>query len=158
MVLTVSCGGDGSGSTNPLLTEWDTPFGVPPFDKIQVSDYEPAFSAAMKEHNDEIKAITKDKSEAGFDNVILAYDRSGESLRRISNVFWLLSAANTSPEMQAVEEKMGPRLAEHSDGIMMNGALFDKIKSVYDNRAGLGLDPLQMRLLEKTYTDSKSTK
>lgn len=151
MALSVSCNGNQSKSTNPLLSEWDTPFGVPPFDKIQVSDYEPAFMASMKEHNEEIEAIVKDKSDPGFENVILAFDRSGDRLRQISYIFDLLCSANTSPEMQAVEEKMMPLLSAHSDGVMMNEKLFAKIKNVYDNRSGMGLDGLQMRLLEKIY-------
>ncbi len=152
MALSVSCDCNRQESSNPLLSEWDTPFGVPPFDKIQVSDYEPAFKAAMEEHNDEIKSITKDKSEPDFENVILAFDRSGDRLRRITNVFELLCSANTNPEMQAVEEKMVPLMSEHSDGVMMNEELFAKIKSVYDRRESLGLDELQLRLLDKIYT------
>ncbi len=152
MAFTTSCDDKTNESANPLLAEWDTPFGVPPFDRIKVSDYEPAFKAAMKEHNEEIEAITGDKADPGFENVILAFDRSGDRLRQISLIFDLLCSANTNPEMQAVEEKMMPLLSEHSDGVMMNEELFAKIKSVYDNRAGMGLDRLQMRLLEKIYT------
>lgn len=151
MTLVTSCREMDGVRENPLLGEWDTPFGVPPFDRIKVSDYKPAFEAGMKAHNEDIEAIVNNADEPTFENTILAFDNSGSLLNRVLPVFSLLSAADTNPEMQAVEEEMMPVLSAHGDAIMMNERLFARIKSVCDRRAQLGLDPLRMRLTEKTY-------
>lgn len=151
MSIAASCGDKPAPVGNPLTEEWDTPFGAPPFDKIEVSHYRPAFEYAMQEHNKEIKAIVDNKEEPTFENTILAFDNSGAILSKVAPVFALLSSADTTPEMQAVEEALMPLQSAHSDGIMMNEKLFERIKSVYDNRNQSGLDPLQIRLTEKIY-------
>ena len=147
-----SCGEEGEQKRkNPLLSEWNTPYGVPPFNEIRVSDYMPAFMEAMKMHDDEIDAIVENSEIPDFENTILAYDNSGEMLRRTESVFWGIAAADTNPQLQEVQEKIGPALSEHYDRIILNDGLFDRVKSVYDNRGGL--DDMQKRLTEKVYDD-----
>ncbi len=136
---------------NPFFTEWQTPFGVPPFDQIKPEHYKPAFEKAMELHNAEIDSIVANEAAPSFDNVILALDNSGEMLSTVSRVFFLLCEADTNPEMQAIEEDLSPVLAAHSDGIMLNDALFAKVKAVYDNPAAMAGDSMKLRLTEKTY-------
>ena len=138
---------------NPLLSEWNTPFGVPPFDQIEVAHYEPAFKAAMALHEEEIEAIVNNPEKPTFENTILALDNAGELLGRVSNTFFLVASADTNDEMQKVEAKMSPKLSAHSDKIMMNDALFERVKKVYEGRKTAGLDELQVRLTEQTYKD-----
>ncbi len=138
---------------NPLLSEWNTPFGVPPFDQIEVAHYEPAFKAAMALHEEEIEAIVNNSDKPTFENTILALDNAGELLGRVSNTFFLVASADTNDEMQKVEAEISPKLSAHSDKIMMNDALFERVKKVYEGRAKAGLDELQMRLTEQTYKD-----
>ena len=136
---------------NPLLSEWNDRFGVPPFDKIEAAHFEPAFEQAMSLHMAEIDAIVANNDEPTFENTILAFDNAGKLLERVELCFGLLCAADTNPEMQAVEQVMSPRLTAHSGSTMMNDALFQRVKSIYDRRGALGLDSLQLRLTEKLY-------
>ena len=136
---------------NPLLTEWNDRFGVPPFDRIKAEHFEPALTQAMSVHNAEIDAIVNNNDEPSFENTILAFDNSGKLLERVELCFGMLCAAETNPEMQAVEQAMSPKLTAHSGAIMMNDGLFERIKSVYERRGALGLDALQIRLTEKIY-------
>lgn len=105
----------------------------------------------MSVHNAEIDAIVTNNDEPTFENTILAYDNSGKLLERVELCFSLLCAAETNAEMQTVEQEMSPKLTAHSGAIMMNDALFERVKSVYDRRGALGLDSLQLRLTEKLY-------
>jgi peptidyl-dipeptidase Dcp len=154
MVLTISaCNDQNSASrTNPLLEEWNTPYGIPPFEKIRVEDYMPAFQYAMESHKAEIQAIVENTEAPNFQNTILALDNAGDLLNNISNTFFLIAVADTNPEMQKVETEVTPLLTAHSDEIMMNTKLFERVKIVYNNRVG-AMDSLQMRLTEKTYKD-----
>lgn len=151
MAVTYSCGDKNADRQNPFFTEWDTPFGVPPFDKIMVSDYIPAYEAAMEEENREIRAIIENPDAPTFGNVIVALDNSGSFLSKVSAVFGGINSAETNPEMLEVNKQMNPRLSAHRDNIIMNEALFEKVKAVYDSRESLNLDPMQARLLEKTW-------
>ena len=100
MTLVSACGGNENGNgQNPLLGEWTTPYGVPPFDQIKTSDYLPAFKEAMKQHNEEIEAIVSSKETPTFENTILAYDNAGDLLGRIASTFWSVAAADTDPQM-----------------------------------------------------------
>ena len=101
-----SCGGRKEAPANPLLSEWDTPYGVPPFDRIVPADFPPAFDRAMSLHNAEIEAIASDGDEPTFDNTMLAYDRAGLRLGRLRLLFDMLSASDATPEMQSVRERM----------------------------------------------------
>ena len=152
MCTAESCKKEGKDS-NPFFTRWDTQFGVPPFDKIKTEHYRPAFDSAMVLHLAQIDSIVTDTAGPGFENTILALDNSGEMLHTVANVFFSLTAADTNPQMQAIEEEVSPLLTAHQDKISMNKELFAKIKTVYDNRSSLKLDPMQLRLTEKTYKD-----
>ena len=137
---------------NPLLVDqFDTPYGVPPFDKIKTSDFMPAFEEAMKIHDKEIQDIINNPDEPTFENTIVAIDHSGSLLRRVSNIFFNLNSANTNEEMQKIAQEISPKLSEHSDKITMNEKLFKRVKAVYDKRNELKLDTEDSMLLAKTY-------
>lgn len=138
-------------SDNPLLQKWDTPFETAPFEKIKVEHYLPAFEAAMEEHNKEIQAIIDNAEAPTFDNTIAALDYAGETLSKVAGVFGNMMAANTSEELQKVNEQVGPMMATHSDNISMNAKLFEKIKAVYDAKDSQKYTGEQLALLEKTY-------
>ena len=136
---------------NPLLTEFNTPYGVPPFDLIEADHYKPAFEYAISLHNEEVATILANKEEATFDNTILELDRSGELLANISDIFGMMCAAMNSKELQKAQEELMPRLAAHYDAISMNEELFARIKVVYDKRNSTDLNAEQIRLVEKMY-------
>ena len=138
-------------SDNPLLQKWDTPFETAPFEKIKVEHYLPAFEAAIAEHNKEIQAIIDNAEAPTFDNTIAALDYSGETLSKVAGVFFNMMAANTSEELQKVNEQVGPMMATHSDNVSMNAKLFEKIKAVYDAKDSQKYTGEQLALLEKTY-------
>ena len=149
----ISCNKEKMVGDNPFFEDvWQTPYGVPPFDRIEFEHYKPAFERGMSLHNEEITAIVENKQEPNFENTILAFDNSGQMLTRVSTVFELLAAADTDEQMQALSSEIMPQLAAHSDAILMNDALFEKIKSVYDRRFSLDLDDEQRRLTEKIYS------
>src|SRR3954470_10350159 len=129
------------------------PFQYPPFDRIHDADYLPAFEAGMTEHLQEVQAIARDPSPATFDNTLVALEKSGRTLDRVSKVFFNLSAANTDPEMQQVEAQMAPRLSAHRDAILLDPALFARIDALYQKRAQLGLDAESVQLIERYETN-----
>ena len=152
--LTMSnCKNETKKLPNPFFEEWTTPYGVPPFDRIKAYHYEPAFEQAMSLHNQEIEAIVANSEPATFENTLAAMDRSGRLLSDVSNIFSMMCAAETSPELQELEEKIMPRMAAHSDAILMNEALFARVKDVYDSRLSRDLTPEQIRLTEKVYNN-----
>lgn len=154
MTSTLSCGSDIVGdSRNPLLEEWTTEFGVPPFDEIRTEHYAPAFEEAMKMHDAEIQAIVECEDEPTFENVILAMDNAGVKLYELNLIFGMLSSSDLDDKMQEVQNNMMPRIEEHYNNIMLNETLFARVKAVYDKRKSLKLDEVQMRLVEKTYND-----
>ena len=138
---------------NPFMAEFTTPFGVPPFEKITLADYKPAFLQGMEEQKQEIEAIVKQRSVPDFENTIVALDQSGKLLKRVSTVFYGQNSVNTNDEMQALSRELSPLLSKHSDDISLNPALFARVKSVYDNQAKFNLDKEQKKLLEETYKD-----
>ena len=147
----ISCKSGKTVGENPFFAEWETPYGVPPFDKIEPEHFLPAIERGMSLHEAEIDAITSNNDAPTFENVILAYDASGKMLSQVELIFGMLCAAENTSEMQALEEQIMPRMAAHADKIRLNGKLFERIKADYDRRAALGLDAEQSRLLEKTY-------
>ena len=149
----VSCKSDKHAGKNPFFAEWNTPYGVPPFDRIAPEHFLPALERGMSLHDAEIDAITSDNDAPTFENVILAYDRSGRMLAQTELIFGMLCAAENTPEMQALQERVMPLLAAHADKILLNEKLFERVKAVYDRRGALELDAEQNRLLEKTYRD-----
>ena len=139
--------------TNPLLEEWTTEYGIPPFDKIKAEHFTPAFEVAIAEHKAEIDAIVASDEEPTFENTIVALDNAGIRLSEIGLIFGMLSSSDLTPEMEKVQDKMTPILEEHFNSIMLNDALFKRVKAVYDQRNTLGLDAVQLRLVEKTYNE-----
>jgi peptidyl-dipeptidase Dcp len=138
---------------NVFLTEWDTPYGVPPFDSIKVEHYLPAFQEAVKQHQQEIQTIASDPEEPAFDNTIVALEKSGSFLDKVQNVFGVLNGSMTNDEMQKVDEQITPLLSNHRDDIMFNQPLFERIKAVYNQKDSLDLTEEQQVLLDKYYKD-----
>ena len=153
--LAVMLGACGSSDTkkegNPFLTEYTTPFGVPPFDQITIEDYKPAFLQGMDEQKKEIETIVTNSEAATFENTIVALDQSGRLLSKVSSVFYGLNSANTNDEMQALSRELSPLMSKHNDDINLNAKLFERVKAVYENRENLNLDKEQSKLLEETY-------
>ncbi|NOU20001.1 MAG: M3 family metallopeptidase [Bacteroidales bacterium] len=140
-------------SSNPFFSEFNTPFNVPAFDKIDTSHYVPAFVKGIADQQAEIDAIVNNTNVPTFDNTIYALDKSGVLLRTINRVFFSLNSANTNPAMQAIAQKVTPLLTKHADNISLNEKLFLKIKAIYENRESSSLDALQKRVIEKYYND-----
>lgn len=138
---------------NPFFTEFNTPYGVPPFDRIDDEHYLPAFEEAIARHEADIEAIVANTEAPTFENTIVAYDRSGEMLSRVSPVFSGVRGANTNPRMQEIAREVTPMLSSHSNKIRFNQELFARIKTVYDQRESLNLNNEQMRVVEKIYND-----
>ena len=136
---------------NALLTASTLPFQAPPFDKLKDADYQPAIEEGMKQHLAEIRKIADNPEAPTFENTIEAMERSGELLTRSVNVFFMLTGANTNETLQGVEEALAPKLAEHSDAIHLDPALFARVKTLYDQRDTLGLDAEQRTVLEHTH-------
>lgn len=134
-----------------LLTEFTTPFGVPPFDKIELEDYMPAFKEAIAQQQKEVDDIVGQTAAPDFENTIVALDQSGSLLRKVNVVFSGLNSANTNDEMQALSRELSPLLSKNSDDIRLNKDLFARVKTVYDNRESLNLNKEQKKLLEETY-------
>ncbi|AOW20649.1 M3 family metallopeptidase [Urechidicola croceus] len=138
-------------SENPLLSEWNTPFGVPPFDIIKNSDYKPAFDIAIAEHKSEIDKIINNSEPATFENTIEALEMSGKSLNRVSSVFYALNSAHTNDSIKALAGEMAPIFSAHSDDINLNKDLFKRVKTVYDAADKSKMSGEQYKLLEDTY-------
>ena len=136
---------------NPFLVEYNTPYGVPPFDQITLADYREAFLKGIELQKQEIDAIVRQRSMPDFENTIVALDRSGALLMQVQLMFGNQSACDTNAEMQALSQELSPLLSAHTDDIYMNPLLFDRVKQVYDNRAKFQLDKEQNKLLDETY-------
>jgi len=136
---------------NILLDEWDTPYGVPPFDRIQSEDYLPAVRAGMTAENAEIDAIVSNPDEPTFENTIEALERTGALLSRTTRVFYALNSANADDVIKETAKVIAPELAAHRDNIALNKDLFDRVAIVFEQREQLGLDAEQLRLLEETH-------
>ena len=136
---------------NPLLVEQNTPFGVPAFDQVKIEHYLPAFEKAIAENEAEIAAIANNPEAPTFANTIEALDRSGELLNKVVGVFFNVIEADGNDEMNAIAEEVSPKLSALSDGIILNDALFQRVKAVYEQRESLGLNEEQMRLLTETF-------
>ena len=137
--------------SNPLLEQPNTPYGVPAFDQVKLEHYLPAFEAAIAEQKAEVEAIVNNEAEPTFDNTIVALDHTGLLLDRVVGVFFNVLEADGNDEMNEIAEKVSPMLSELSDGIILNEALFKRVKFVYDQRDQFGLNAEQMRLVTETY-------
>lgn len=140
-----------TSSSNPLLNEFSTPYGVPPFDLIKDEHYKPAFEAAMTKHKAEIDSIANLSESPDFNNTIVALDGTGAMLSRISNIFFNMTGAHTNDTLEKISEEMAPVLAKHYDYIALHQKLFNRVKSVWDNKASFNLNEEQNELLEKSY-------
>jgi peptidyl-dipeptidase Dcp len=138
---------------NPFFTEYQTPFQVPPFDKIDSTDYLPAFIEGMKQQMAEIDEIVNNSKDPDFENTILVFDKSGKLFTKVNKVFSQLNEANTTPQMQELARKLSPMLSKHRDDIALNEKLFKRIKTVYEKRNQMNLDAQQIRVVEKYYRD-----
>eukprot|EP00192_Tetraselmis_astigmatica_P006864 CAMPEP_0117675278 /NCGR_PEP_ID=MMETSP0804-20121206/15517_1 /TAXON_ID=1074897 /ORGANISM="Tetraselmis astigmatica, Strain CCMP880" /LENGTH=757 /DNA_ID=CAMNT_0005484265 /DNA_START=186 /DNA_END=2459 /DNA_ORIENTATION=- len=140
---------------NPLLSDWDAsePYGLPPFSKVSPTHFRPAFDVALGEHLAEVASIAACEESPTFDNTALAFDRCGTLLTRISSLFSNLCSSNTSPELQEVELEMAPVLAGHSSKIYTFPGLFPRIDALHAAREEAGLNPEQVRLVERLHLD-----
>jgi peptidyl-dipeptidase Dcp len=142
-----------SMTENPFFTTYQTPFEVPPFDKIDTNHYLPAFHEGIKQDNEDIDKIVNNAGAPTFENTIYAFDRSGHLLTRVSKVFYNLKSANNNEQMQVIARQVDPLMSQHRDDIFLNEKLFLRIKAVYDKRNEMGLDSSQLRVTEKYYRD-----
>lgn len=140
-------------ATNPFAKPSTLPFQYPAFDKIKNEDFAPAFEEGMRQQSQEIDAIANSKSAPTFDNTIVAMERSGLLLNRVSTTFYNLVGCNTNPTLDALDKELAPKLAAHSDKIRLNEKLYKRVKTLYDKRAKLHLDAESAYLLERYHTD-----
>src|SRR6185437_10554565 len=141
------------GPENPFYAPSTLPFHAPPFNKIKDSDYQPALEAGMAQQIKEAGAIADNPAPPTFENTLVALEKSGRLLDRVSSVFFGVTGANTDPELQKVQGIVAPKLAATQDAIYLNAKLFARIKTVYDERASLKLDPESLRLVEWQYKE-----
>ncbi len=147
ITMTNSC----CSEQNPLLKEWDAPFGIAPFSEIKTEHYKPAILKAMEEHSAEIDAIINNPEAPTFENTLVAIDNAGERFGLVFAVFQNETSINSNPELMALEMELTPLVIAHFNEISMNEKLFERVKAVYDKRDELGLDAQQMRLLTESY-------
>jgi len=140
-------------ASNPFAKPSSLPLNYPAFDKIKNEHFLPAYAAGMAEHLREIDAIATNKAAPSFENTIVAMERAGEMLARVSAVFSNLQTANTNDALDAVDREMSPKLAAHNDAIYLNPALFNRIKTLHAKRATLKLDAESTHLLERVYKE-----
>ena len=138
-----------SSAPNPLAEAWTTPFQIPPFDRVKVADFLPAFDKGFAQHRREIAAIVRDRQPATFANAIDALERSGELLNRISAVFFNLAATDTNEEIQAIERALAPRFAKHRMRIYQDATLFGRVQRLFKTRRRLKLSQEQACVLER---------
>jgi peptidyl-dipeptidase Dcp len=138
---------------NPLLTESTLPYHLPPFAQIKNEHFAPAFAQGMAEELQEIAAITANTAAPTLENTVIALERSGETLKRATGVFGILTGADTNPTLQKLEREMAGKFAAHRDAIRLNPALFARLQTLHTARASLGLDPESDRLLDRYYKD-----
>lgn len=136
---------------NPFVHVSTLPYHVPPFDRIKDADFRPAFEAGMAEQRREMEAIDRNSSATTLENTLVALEKSGQLLDRVSSVFFNLNASNTNPELLKIASEMAPKLAAHHDAIMLDSALFARIDAIYQKRASLNLDSESLQLLERTH-------
>ncbi len=136
---------------NPFLRKSTLPYQLPPFAQIKESDFAPAFVEGMRIQQLEIEDIVNNKESPTFKNTVIPYEQSGAILSRVSKVFFNLTISNTNKDLTDLEEKFVPKLSSHSDSIMMNRRLFERVQNLYKNKDSLGLDPESLQLLNRTY-------
>jgi peptidyl-dipeptidase Dcp len=140
-------------SDNPFFNKWDTPFEVPPFDQIRTSHYMPAYLKGFEEQKQEIKAIINNPDEPDFENTIKPYVYSGELLTKVSRVFSGLNSAHTNDTLQEINKEVAPLLSKHNDDISLNDSLFQRVKTVFENKDKFNLTKEELKILDDTYKD-----
>jgi len=138
---------------NPFSHPSTLPYQSPPFDRVSNADYRPGFAQGMRQQREEVRRIVDNPAPADFENTLVALERSGLMLNRVSSVFFNLNASNTDPEMEAIESEVAPQLQAHEDAIYLDPALFARVDAVYQRRAGLNLDPESLQLLNRYYIE-----
>lgn len=137
---------------NPFYREWDTPYGVPPFDQIKDEHYMQAFEDGMAQQLEEVEAIANNAEAPTFENTIEAFEKSGALLTKVSNVFFNLTSAHTNDSLQGVSRVVSPKLSAHSDNIFLNPNFYDRVKTLFDQMGELNLTPEQAKLLDNYNT------
>lgn len=140
-------------AANPLLQDWDTPYGLPPFDALQPAHFEPALRQAMQRHREELAAIAAHPEPPSFDNTLAAFDRSGRQLSRVASTFYNLTSSATSDALQAVQRDVAAPMAAHHSAVYNDAALFERVAALHARREMLGLSAEQQRLLDRVHTD-----
>ena len=135
---------------NPLLQEWDTPYGIPPYEKIKIEHYMPAIKAGIAQQQAEIQAIIDNPDAPTFENTVAAMELSGEILSKVMGVLYNVAETENSPEMEALIEEATPLQTEHSDNIYMNKALYNRVAAIY-NADQSGLTREQQMVLKRLY-------
>lgn len=137
--------------TNPLTAEYNTPHGIPPFEKIKTADFLPAVEAAISEREEAIDEIVESPDAPTFENTVLALENSGRNLENAYGIFSNLNSACTDDEMQALAREISPKISAHRDNVSLNESLFNRLKAIYDQRDGLELNPEELALLKDKY-------
>jgi peptidyl-dipeptidase Dcp len=138
---------------NPFSHPSGLPYQMPPFDRISNADYRPGFEEGMRQQRAEVRRIVDNPLPADFENTIIALERSGLMLNRVSSVFFNLNASNSDPEMEAIDSEIAPKLQAHEDAIYLDPALFARVDAVYRQRTALHLDPESLQLLNRYYIE-----
>ena len=138
---------------SPFFQVYDTPYNVPPFDKIKNEHFKPAILEGIKKHEEEINAIANSSAAPTFDNTILAMENAGELLSNVNVVFSNLNSANTNKEIQNIAKETAPNLSAHRDNIYLNEKLFARVKALWDKKETLGLNLEQAKILDNSYKD-----
>ncbi|MFV0521261.1 MAG: M3 family metallopeptidase [Mangrovibacterium sp.] len=149
--MIMSCSTKTDEHQNPFLSEYTTPFQIPPFEQIHPTDFEDAFKKGRDEHNANIRQIIENVDEPNFKNTIEAIEYSSPLLDRVGSVFYNLTSCNTNDDIKTIAADLAPIMSAHYDAISMNADLFAKVKAVYDLREKLNLNQEQQELLEDTY-------
>ena len=140
-----------SSDGNPFFSKFNTPFEVPPFDRIKPEHFKPAYLKGFEEQNRKIDEIVNNQSDPTFENTIKELEYSGELLRKVSRVFSAVNSANTSDTLQAINREITPLYTKHRDNINLNDKLFQRIRSVYENKNQFRLTKEEEKVLENTY-------
>jgi peptidyl-dipeptidase Dcp len=148
-----SCKNRVDENANPFFSAYNTPFDVPPFEKIHAVHYMPAFEKGMEEGKKDIEKLISNTEEPNFENTVGALDKSGDLLSKVSQVFFAQASANTSDSLQNIEMEISPKLAAYQDEIVLNPELFKRVKHVYENQASETLTDEQKFLLENLYKE-----
>ncbi|MEA3182583.1 MAG: peptidyl-dipeptidase Dcp [Gammaproteobacteria bacterium] len=138
---------------NPFSRPSTLPYQLPPFDRVSNADYRPAFDEGMREQRAEVQRIVDNPAPADFENTVVALERSGRMLSRVSSVFFNLNASNTDAQMQEIDSEIAPKLQAHEDAVFLDPALFARVDAVYQRRAQLQLDSESLQLLNRYYIE-----